>query len=480
MDRDDRPLAAEVGVVGGGPAGAAIARRLATLGHSVCVVEHRRFPRHHVGESLPPGILPLLDALGVRRRIEAAGFLRPESAIVRWSRTAAGRSVDSEPGFQVDRGRFDQLLLTAATAAGAGCLQPARVLGLEPRDPGGWRLRLRADGRERFLDVAVLVDAGGKGSTVVPGRRRRRSPPTLALYGYWRQAAIRGPETRVEAGAREWFWGAPLPDGTLNATVFVDPERLRGSRRRDLEPLYRRLLAGSTLLAPCLEGCLTEPVRACDASSYAAVEPIGEDCLRIGEAAFSIDPLSSQGVQAAVRSALHGAAVVHTWLAAPRHAEAARRFYRQRLQATVARHRRWASRFYAAQDLFPASPFWRRRAAATASDRPAAPPAPAEGPPAGRLRLAAEVRIVEVPALTGDLIAPHPAVDHPGLDEPAAFVGDRALAALAADFGGAPTAAEIVSAWSMRMPRREAAQILAWLWSRGLVVAAADAPEGAK
>lgn len=473
-------LETEICVVGAGPAGSVIARRLATLGYSVALLERRRFPRPHVGESLGPGILPLLDTLDLRRPIEDAGFLRPERAIVRWSRSGGERNAGEAPGFQVDRGRFDHLLLTAAADAGAQCLQGIRLLGVEHRGPRAWRLRLRGDHGELRVASTILVDAAGKGSTLLPGRRRRCSPPTLALYGYWRGARLHGPETRVEAGPHEWFWGAPLPDGTVNATVFLDPERLRGVGRSGLGDCYRRLLAGSTLLASCLGGSLTRPVQGCDASSYAAIEPVGEDHLRIGEAAFAIDPLSSQGVQAAIRSALQGAAVVHTWLAAPPNAEAARRFYRHRIRSTVERHQRWASRFYAAQDRFPAAGFWQQRAA-EAADRAAGERRTVNEPlpPDRRLRLAGEVRIIELPVLVGDIIAPHPALDHPGLEEPAAFVGDHAIAALAADFAGAPTAAEIVRDYSARMPRREAVQVLAWLWSRGLIVAARG-DDGAK
>ena len=78
-------LVTEICVVGGGPAGAAIARQLARLGHQVCLVEKAVFPRAHIGESLPPSILPVLDLLDLRQIVEAAGACRPESAFIRWS-----------------------------------------------------------------------------------------------------------------------------------------------------------------------------------------------------------------------------------------------------------------------------------------------------------------------------------------------------------------------------------------------------------
>ena len=64
-----RELRTEVCVIGGGPAGATIARRLALPGHEVCLLEREIFPRAHIGKSLAPGILALLDFLGIREQI---------------------------------------------------------------------------------------------------------------------------------------------------------------------------------------------------------------------------------------------------------------------------------------------------------------------------------------------------------------------------------------------------------------------------
>jgi uncharacterized protein len=75
---------AEVCVIGGGPAGSAIASRLAQLGHDVLLIEAESCPRRRAGESLSPGIFPLLEQLGVRAEVEGAACLRPGSARVRW------------------------------------------------------------------------------------------------------------------------------------------------------------------------------------------------------------------------------------------------------------------------------------------------------------------------------------------------------------------------------------------------------------
>ncbi|HEY2513723.1 MAG TPA: NAD(P)-binding protein, partial [Polyangiaceae bacterium] len=52
-------------VVGGGPGGSVCAARLAQHGRSVLLLERDHFPRVHLGESLLPQSMPVLDALGL-------------------------------------------------------------------------------------------------------------------------------------------------------------------------------------------------------------------------------------------------------------------------------------------------------------------------------------------------------------------------------------------------------------------------------
>ena len=117
----------DVCVIGGGPAGSGAALRLAKSGRRVVLLERSPFPRPHVGESLTPGVWPVLDALGVRDEILSAGFLRAGETRVRW----AGPGTDvltpgrGRAGLLVDRGRFDALLLGLAASAGVRVLQPA-------------------------------------------------------------------------------------------------------------------------------------------------------------------------------------------------------------------------------------------------------------------------------------------------------------------------------------------------------------------
>ncbi len=462
----------DICVIGSGPAGAVTARKLALLGHDVCLIERHSFPRSHVGESLPPSMLPLLDSLGLRPRIEAAGFLRPHRAIVRWAQAeAVDKLQPGEPGFQVDRGEFDRILRDAAVEAGARLIQPAKVVQPVRSSQHHWTLTILDEAETSQIRTRYVVDASGRRS-LLRGRKRRLSAPTTAIYAYWRNTALSGPETRVEAGSHAWFWGAPLPDGRANATVFVDPKHCNAHRGRDLQPFYRALLADSTLFRGCLEGQLVSDIRLCNASSYLATSVAGDDWIKVGEAAFSIDPLSSQGVQTAMQTGLQAAIVANTILRTPANTQAAIDFYEARQTERTTRHHAIAIQYYAEQYRFCPTPFWycrSRDAGLPVADR-AWPRQPS--PPAldEMVRLCEATRIIQTPVMQDTYVVYHPALTHPALDRPVAFLHGVALAPLLYAVNPGQRVRDILALWSQDLPRSRAVEILQWLWTKGILV----------
>ena len=64
----------DVGIIGGGPAGAGIAAYLAKAGLSCVVFERELFPRPHVGESLVPSSTRVFKELDFLPQMESAKF----------------------------------------------------------------------------------------------------------------------------------------------------------------------------------------------------------------------------------------------------------------------------------------------------------------------------------------------------------------------------------------------------------------------
>src|ERR1700676_4932381 len=64
----------DVLVIGGGPGGSTAAALLAEKGYRVVLLEKSRHPRFHIGESLLPANLPIMERLGVAARVRAIGL----------------------------------------------------------------------------------------------------------------------------------------------------------------------------------------------------------------------------------------------------------------------------------------------------------------------------------------------------------------------------------------------------------------------
>ncbi|MEE8585696.1 MAG: hypothetical protein V3T83_12695, partial [Acidobacteriota bacterium] len=89
-----------------------------------------------------------------------------------------------------------------------------------------------------------------------------------------------------------------------------------------------------------------------------------------------------------------------------------------------------------------------------------------------KLMLSADAEIVQMAVMEHDWIVRRPALKHPALDRPVAFLGGNDLAPLLEGLTEAEAACRIIDRWSSRIPPRKARQILNWLWEKGIVAAA--------
>jgi flavin-dependent dehydrogenase len=461
-------MESEVCVLGGGPAGAVIAWRLAELGHDVVLVERGaagpRQRRRARAESLAPSILPILDSIGLRDVVEASAFMREARSLVLWgSGDVEVKTWDAAPSLLIERASLDDRLRAAATDGGTRVIAPAAARAVR-REAGEWIVSVTASAGPLAIKAQFLVDARGKRRhpCIADG-----APITVAMSAPWLPSDGAYVETRIEAGRDEWMWGNPLPDGSYAATIFVDSARVAGLRSHARSALCRDILLRSKLLAGLTKGRMIGPVDVRDATPRVNRDPMGHDFIRVGEAAVAIDPLSSQGIQTALLSAIQGAAAVHTILTAGCDPEPALAFYRERVQTTAARSRAAAARLY--REHPDQTPFWMRRSLAAGSAAPeerrqAIPELPS------RLGVARDLGIVDIPVLSGAFILRARALHHPGLAEPVAYLGGIALVPLVLDMPGPSTPDEIIRRWSALMPAQAAWNVMNWMSAAGILV----------
>jgi hypothetical protein len=329
------------------------------------------------------------------------------------------------------------------------------------------------------LDIRAraVVDAAGKGAAIAGlrpcGSALRRSLPLLALLGRW--SGVRMPTgSLVEAADDGWYWAGPVGDGSMTAAVFLDP-RSRLPGKAALAERYVGLVKASQLLDRILCGVPLR-VTACDATSRHILDPVGASSLHVGEAALSVDPLSSQGIQAALVAALQAAVVLNTWLRRPSGAAAADVFYRERHAEMVQTSRTNSARIYAEAAHRFATPFWSERSAVERepASHSAGRPSDPLPDPSTPVRLALGVQLEPAAVVRHDLAEFASAIVPAGRGRPVAFVGDVPVGELAGLVAAGTPAVEVVRAWAGRVGEPAALRTLSWMWQAGLIAADAE------
>ena len=452
---------ADVVVVGGGPAGATAASRLASLGHQVLLVADRPSRRARLPHHLPPTIGPLLTAIGAPDAVRDAGGNAVRCRRVRWG--AGQPVVVDDAGALVDRAAFDAVLVGAARDRGTVICTGHAVMCARHHPGDGWELAVHTAGGDREITARYIVDASG-GRLAIGDRRIRSAPATTALHGTWPTELDMSEVLTFEDG---WVWAIPTTTGNRNqalVVLFADSTSLVGvaprARRARYVDVVRRALRLGAGSAPSSFG-------SCDATPMRSRQPVGTDLVRVGDAVLTLDPLSADGVRHAIQSALHGAAVLHTVATRAHDGDVADRFLRESTLRAARRDRRITAAHYAAagsSDFFATRVTVPAESATPRSGRPLYPD--------DVLSWSSEVRFEDVPALVGDRIDVRPALHHPNLEDPIVMFADHPAGDLCAAVDGRASAATVIDLLRASGWGEQSAGVLATLCSLGVLLAA--------
>ncbi|MHB8635945.1 MAG: NAD(P)/FAD-dependent oxidoreductase [Fimbriimonadaceae bacterium] len=371
----------DVAIIGGGPAGATAGGFLKKYEPKlkVAIFEREAFPRDHIGESQLPPICHILDELGCWDKVEAANFPIKVGATYRWGRSPELWHLEFVPfdefaneprpgkfegqrlrtAFQVDRSRYDEILLAHAAELGCEVSQQTKVVKVDREGDRVTGLRLQ-DGTS--VTARYYVDASGSSGTLRRAMDVACEYPTslqnIAIWEYWQNAewamkiGTGGTRIQVLSLPYGWIWFIPLGPTRTSVGLVVPASYYKACGEKPSE-LYRRALGEEPILSGLMTQATSEgKMYTTKDWSFIAKRHAGDNWLLAGEAAGFADPILSAGMTMAHMAGREAAFTIMeldrgkadpVWLKAE---------FERRQSARIVTHIRFADYWYTANAQF--------------------------------------------------------------------------------------------------------------------------------
>lgn len=328
------------------------------------MAERGDYAHERVGESVSPGLLPLLDYLGVGEAFRAAEFQPAYAFTAAWgSGDVQDRDFLFSPqghGWHLDRRQFDAGLAQAVDAHGACLLSGCQVVGVE-RDDAGWQVHLDGFAGKSSLACRYLIDCSGRASRLARwvGARRKRFDQLVGLAGYT-PVEGRAPAsvTLVETVPEGWWYTAPVPGNRIVSVLMTDADLVQrdGLHRPGG---WHAVLQKAPHTMQRLQGERPGSLRAWPAQTQWLQPAAGVGWAAAGESAAAFDPLSAMGIGHAMSSGCQAARLAAAALAEPEANE--HEVYQRDIDQHVANYLASKHAYYAMEQRFADQPFWQRR-----------------------------------------------------------------------------------------------------------------------
>lgn len=301
----------DVIVIGCGPGGSSAATFLTKAGKRVLALEKEVFPRFHIGESLLPCNQTILREMGVLPEMEKAGFPRKLAAqFVLGNGSIGTRFVFNEgkfnrepETFQVERAKFDHILLKHARSCGADVREGWQANRFAYDDKGVTIDAVSPDGQSHQFKAKYLIDSSGRSSfTGIQDNTRVIHPKwkKLAVFSHFHDVQLdeggaRG-DTIIVRMENKWFWIIPVSADKTSVGLVIDKDEYTGTGEKP-EDIFKRFVESTPeVKRRMVNAKATEPIRTISDFSYHNRSLYGPRLLRVGDAAGFMDPIFSAGV----------------------------------------------------------------------------------------------------------------------------------------------------------------------------------------
>ena len=319
----------DVIVIGGGLAGKAAALQLARAGLSVTCIEPAEAVRQAVGESLDWSAPDLLSALGLPMEELV------ETKMATWKRhvTLMSRDGCSEhyvptpwlagPPFRielrtlhVDRLRLDQQLLQLTIDSGVNLVRD-KVVRIE-RNGKKISAVQTADGT--WLSSPWFIDASGFAACLLAREFTlpaiQFGPPKVAMWTYFPVTeSIEGTTLYMEPISSEyldWLWEIPISPNVVSVGYVTTGAATKAKREQGLsvEKIFLQQLTKFPRFEELLREAPLDELSVTSFRSRAYARVAGTNWLIAGEAASMVDPITANGVTAALRHAAEASRLI--------------------------------------------------------------------------------------------------------------------------------------------------------------------------
>jgi 2-polyprenyl-6-methoxyphenol hydroxylase-like FAD-dependent oxidoreductase len=352
----------DLAVIGGGPAGAALAILMAKRGGRVALIEKSGYGLFRPGEHLPPQARGALTALGATQAdladcaCDSAGILSDWGAALPLFKRYPGGLEGL--GLNLDRARFDAALFALAGRNGAVCLGRTRLVAAEWLK-SLWHLSLaNADGAIE-LTADVVADASGRAAAFA----RRCNVGWRTAGDLTGAVAVMPPLAEPPPGRplfviaceTGWWSATPAPSGSTIATWYGHTAERR-SAGLDVASWWQQARDQSDDMQ-ALVGLSAPPAVTAFPAFPRLMQPMqGPGWLAVGDAAACHDPLSGHGILYAFESAFRAAEMLAADVAMSKMGP----IYEEAITSRFVHHMSLRKEAYGeAAHRFPGALFWR-------------------------------------------------------------------------------------------------------------------------
>ena len=319
----------EVTVIGGGLAGMAASIHLADAGLRVVCIEADPFDNDPVGESLDWSAPDLLKRLGLtKEHLLERGIATYKRHVVLKLRDGSERqyipgewlgkppyNVDLRT-LHVDRSQLNEALREIFLDKGVRLVSD-KVVHVEIT---GKIVKAVVTAKGERIASRWFLDASGSSASLFPRIFKlpvyEYGPPKVAMWDYFTvPESIEGTTLHADgAGPRymEWVWQIPIHPHMVSVGYVAPGEAVKEKRQRGLS--IQEIFAAQLKQFPDLQGLSNGPAkrppRTTSFRCRVFAKTAGPNWLVAGEAAAMVDPMTSNGVTAALRHAAEAARLI--------------------------------------------------------------------------------------------------------------------------------------------------------------------------